>query len=81
MEKYIPTGNERVSLPTIRESDGGIESISFLSMTLKGMLELRGNAESALMQPFLQAEDVCVDLPEEVPEPFACHSPEAVHVP
>ena len=42
MEQYQVTGNEYVSLPTIRESDGSIESISCLYMQLKGMIELKG---------------------------------------
>ena len=42
MDKYQVTGNEYVSLPTIREADGAVEGISFLMMGLKGMLELRG---------------------------------------
>lgn len=43
-----------VSLPTIRESDGGIESVSFLMMSQKGMAELRGNTRDALIRPFMQ---------------------------
>ena len=42
MERYQVTGNEYVSLPTIRESDGAIEGISCLFMRLKGMIELKG---------------------------------------
>ena len=37
MKRYIPTGNEMVSLPTINEQTAGMESISFLSMMHKGI--------------------------------------------
>ena len=57
MKRYIPTGNERVSLPAIRECDGGIESLGFLAMAQKGMVELRGNDALALMLPFLQRRE------------------------
>ena len=50
--KYQVTGNEYVSLPTIREDDGAIESISCLFMNLKGMIELKGR--NGLIRPFLQ---------------------------
>ena len=52
--KYQVTGNEYVSLPTIRESDGGLEGISFLHMDCKGMLEVCGDAELPLLRPFIE---------------------------
>ena len=51
MPNYQVTGNEYVSLPTIRETDGAIEGITFLYMQLKGLLELRG--DEALIAPGL----------------------------
>jgi len=51
---YQVTGNEYVSLPTIRESDGAVESISCLYMSLKGMIELKGR--NGLIRPFLQCD-------------------------
>ena len=51
---YYVTGNEYVSLPTIRESDGAIEGLSFLHMGAKGMIELCGSGEKPLLKPFLQ---------------------------
>lgn len=50
--KYCVTGNEYVSLPTIRETDGVLEGISFLYMQQKGMLELYGN--DGLLKPFFR---------------------------
>ena len=55
MEKqYQVTGNEYVSLPTIREYDGAIKGISCLYMSLKGMIELTG--KDGLIRPFLQCD-------------------------
>lgn len=51
MEQYQVTGNEYLSLPTIRERDGAIEGVTFLMMGLKGLLELRG--DQGLICPFL----------------------------
>lgn len=51
MHSYQVTGNEYLSLPTLREQDGAIEGITFLYMGLKGLLELRG--EEALIKPTL----------------------------
>lgn len=48
------TGNEYVSLPIIREEDGGIEDITFLTMALKGQLDVRGCNEMPLLKPFLK---------------------------
>ncbi len=54
MEQYQVTGNEYVSLPTIREKDGAVEGISFLYMGLKGMIEMKG--KDAFLRPFFQAD-------------------------
>ena len=60
MEKYQVTGNEYVSLPTIRETDGTIESISCLYMQMKGMLELKG--KQGLICPFISDGGTVVGL-------------------
>ena len=54
MEQYQVTGNEYVSLPTIRETDGAIEGISCLYMAVKGMIEMTGKA--GLIRPFVQRD-------------------------
>ena len=41
-QPYLPTGNEYVSLPTVRP-DGCIESVNVLSMQALGLLEFAGN--------------------------------------
>ena len=50
-EKYQATGNEYLSLPTLRESDGAVEGLPFLHMGAKGMLELRGLENTPLLRP------------------------------
>lgn len=49
--KYIPTGNEYLSLPTIREADCAIESINFLNMSAKGMIEVVGSDTRPFILP------------------------------
>lgn len=53
MEKYIPTGNEMISLPKINEATAGIEDFTYLSMQHKGMIEVRGGKDLPLMMPFV----------------------------
>lgn len=53
-DKYLPCGNEKVSIPELRESDGSILSISLLHMGYKGMIEIRGDEENPLITPFVE---------------------------
>ncbi len=48
---YQVTGNEYLSLPTIREDNGAVEGVTFLYMQAKGLLELRG--DGGLLRPYL----------------------------
>jgi hypothetical protein len=50
--RYLPTGNEYVSLPTVR-ADGCIESINVLSMQARGLLEFTGDP---LIAPHIRVE-------------------------
>lgn len=52
-EKYQVTGNEYLSLPTLREQDGAVEGLTFLHMGAKGMLELKGDKNTPLICPFV----------------------------
>ena len=56
MERYLPTGNEFLSLPKINEQTAGIEDITYLSMGHKGMIEIRGGDNLPLIRPFLQVD-------------------------
>jgi len=60
MDQYQVTGNEYVSLPAIRETNGAIESISCLYMQLKGMLELKG--QNGLICPFIRSKETEMQL-------------------
>lgn len=52
MERYLPTGNEMISLPKINQQTAGIEDFTFLSMQHKGLIEVRGTDTAPLMEPF-----------------------------
>lgn len=51
--KYFVTGNEYISLPTIRAIDGALEGITFLHMGAKGLLEMRGSETAPFLQPYV----------------------------
>ncbi len=61
-EKYIVTGNEYVSLPDIRESDGSIGGLSFLHMGAKGMLEMRGSDTEPFLKPWVRRDGEALPL-------------------
>lgn len=52
MEHYQVTGNEYLSLPTIRERDGAVEGLTFLYMQVKGLLEIHGR--DGLIRPYVE---------------------------
>ena len=54
MDRYIPTGNEMISLPKINENTAGIEDFTYLSMQHKGLIEVRGSKKIPLIVPFIQ---------------------------
>lgn len=60
--RYLPTGNERISIPKLNEATGGIEDVTFLHMGYKGLVELRGGGDTALMEPFVEQDGVPVPL-------------------
>lgn len=62
MDRYIPTGNEMVSLPKINEQSAGIEDFTFLSMHHKGLIEVRGSEKTPLISPFIQVNGETVAL-------------------
>lgn len=63
MEKYLPVGNDFVSLPKLNERTGGIEDLTFLYMAAKGLIELCGSADMPLMQPFVRLPGQAQALP------------------
>ena len=56
MERYLPTGNEMISLPKLNADTAAIEDLTFLSMQQRGMIELCGTENVPLMQPFIQID-------------------------
>lgn len=44
-EKFIPTGNEMISLPYVSQSDAAIQGITFLNMGYKGLIEILKNVQ------------------------------------
>lgn len=53
MPLYQVTGNEYLSLPTIRETDGALEGLTLLHMGAKGLLELNGGS-MPLLRPLIR---------------------------
>lgn len=57
MNRYLPTGNEYLCIPTIREEDGAIDSLNVVLMKLDGLLEVAGaGGEPLIVAPGMQAE-------------------------
>lgn len=63
--KYIPTGNEYVTLDKIAEDNASIEAFTVLHMGYKGMLEVQGGKEKALLRPLL----ICNGEEKEIAHP------------
>ena len=59
---YYVTGNEYVSLPTIRETDAAMEGLSFLHMGAKGMIEMCGSFDKPLLKPFIEVNGADIPL-------------------
>lgn len=57
MEHYIPTGNEFISIPETNEETGALESVNFLYMAQKGMIELMGDGEVPFLKPFVSVKN------------------------
>ena len=55
-KRYLPTGNEMISIPKLNEATAGIEDITFLHMGYKGLVELRGSDDTALIEPFVEVD-------------------------
>ena len=59
---YYVTGNEFVSLPTIRMADAAIEGLTFLHMGAKGMIHIKGVGKEPLLRPTIVVDDRPVGL-------------------
>ncbi|MCY1714377.1 glycoside hydrolase family 125 protein [Caproiciproducens galactitolivorans] len=57
---WIPTGNQMVSLPQIKEQTAGIHDLTFLHMGYKGLIDVRGDEDVPLILPFIKIGDTQV---------------------
>ena len=48
----IPTGNEWISLPTIRAADGALVNFNVISMAERGLLQVSGEGGAPALEPF-----------------------------
>lgn len=62
MDRYLPTGNEMISLPKINQQTAGVEDFTYLSMQHKGLIEVRGTDTAPLMEPFFFIDNQQVQL-------------------
>ena len=62
MDKYLPTGNEMLSIPRLAETGGAVEDVTFLYMGCKGLIDLRGAQDEALMAPFVEVNGTALPL-------------------
>lgn len=61
--KFIPTGNQYISISDIRENDAAILGFSFLHMGYKGLIEVRGDDEHVpLFSPYLTCDDQSIPI-------------------
>ncbi len=51
----LPTGNEWIALPDIREEDGALNTFNVLSMQHRGLLQVQGERNTPVLQPFFEA--------------------------
>lgn len=61
-EMYIPTGNERISIPRISMNDGAIHDFTFLHMGYKGLIDVRGSETTPLIKPFIAKDGISIPL-------------------
>ena len=54
-DDVLPTGNQWISLPDIRASDGALGTFNFLSMHHRGLLQVSGDKGSPVLQPYFTA--------------------------
>ena len=53
----VPTGNEWLSMPDIRASDGSIMSFNVLSKGYRGLLQARGPQDRPIVRPVVTVDD------------------------
>jgi uncharacterized protein len=61
-DDVVPTGNEWISLPTIRASDAALVSFNVLSMKSRGLLEVTGGNGTPVLKPYVTADGKALAL-------------------
>ena len=61
-DDVIPTGNEWISLPTIRASDAALLNFNVLSMHDRGLLQVEGDSGSPVLQPYFTVDGQPIKL-------------------
>jgi len=64
-DDVLPTGNQWISLPDIRASDGALGTFNFLSMRHRGLLQVSGDKGLPVLQPYFSVAG----------KPLAFHNP------
>jgi hypothetical protein len=55
-DNVLPTGNQWISLPDIRAIDGALTTFNVLSMSHRGLLQVRGDNGGPVLQPYFTAD-------------------------
>lgn len=61
-DDVLPTGNQWISLPDIRASDGALNTFNVLSMHHRGLLEVSGEHGGPVLQPYFAANGKPLDF-------------------
>ena len=54
-DDVLPTGNQWISLPDIRASDGALGTFNVLSMHHRGLIQISGDRGNPVLQPYFMA--------------------------
>lgn len=54
-DDVLPTGNQWISLPDIRSSDGSLSTFNVLSMHHRGLLQIAGEHGAPVLRPYFMA--------------------------
>jgi hypothetical protein len=61
-DDVLPTGNQWISLPDIRASDGALGTFNVLSMQHRGLLQVSGEHGGPVLQPYFTANGKPLDF-------------------
>jgi uncharacterized protein len=61
-DDVLPTGNQWISLPDIRATDGSLGTFNVLSMHHRGLLQVNGDKAGPVLQPYFMADGKPLDF-------------------